>query len=160
MDLEEFEDLVGRHGDDIERWPQERRAAARALVARSEAARALVDAEAELRRLFAREPRVVAPTDLAARIMARAEPATARRPDPLPTTDRPPRDVGPPRDAGPLGGAGLTQGGGRRFGAAAALAACFFAGVMFGTTIAGGAGESARVAVSAADADLFAPLVQ
>lgn len=82
MDLAEFEDLVDRFGDDIGRWPPERRAAAQAYLATSDAARALLRQAAGVRQMFETAPRPMAPPDLAARILARAaaEPPPAAPP--------------------------------------------------------------------------------
>jgi hypothetical protein len=49
MDVPEFEDLLGRHGEDVSTWPDNRRDAALALLRTSEQARAAM-AEAQLLR--------------------------------------------------------------------------------------------------------------
>ena len=71
MDVTEFEDLIDRLGDDLTRWPEDRRLAAEALLAVSCAARARHDEAKALRAALAAPP-VRAPAGLADRIVAAA----------------------------------------------------------------------------------------
>jgi hypothetical protein len=71
MDVGEFEDLIDRLGEDLTRWPEDRRAAAEALLAVSSKAQALHDEAKALRRALAAPP-VRAPAGLADRIVAAA----------------------------------------------------------------------------------------
>ncbi|MEY9878955.1 hypothetical protein [Bradyrhizobium sp. USDA 329] len=71
MDVTEFEELIDRLGEDLSLWPDDRRLPAEALLARSSAARALLEEARMLRRAFAAPP-VRAPAGLADRIVAAA----------------------------------------------------------------------------------------
>ncbi|WP_315726268.1 MULTISPECIES: hypothetical protein [unclassified Bradyrhizobium] len=71
MDVREFEDLIDRLGEDISRWPAERRQAAAELLASSPEAGQLIS-EARLVREALSSPPVRAPAGLAARIVAAA----------------------------------------------------------------------------------------
>ncbi|WP_441279012.1 hypothetical protein AB7783_24490 [Tardiphaga sp. 172_B4_N1_3] len=71
MDVPEFEDLLGRHGEDVSTWPDNRRDAALALLRTSEQARAAM-AEAQLLRRALLSDAVRAPPDLVDRIMQKA----------------------------------------------------------------------------------------
>jgi len=71
MDVTEFEDLIGRLGEDLARWPDDRRQAAEALLATSSEARALHETAIALRQALAAPP-VRAPAGLADRIVAAA----------------------------------------------------------------------------------------
>jgi hypothetical protein len=75
MDVREFEDLIDRLGDDISRWPAERRQAAVELLASSPEASRLIS-DARLVREALSSPPVRAPAGLAARIVAAANRAT------------------------------------------------------------------------------------
>jgi len=92
MDVTEIEDLIDRLGEDLTRWPEDRRLAAEALLAGSSEARALHDEAKALRRALAGPP-VRAPAGLAERIVAAARaqkkseaaaPASADGPKPNP----------------------------------------------------------------------------
>ena len=72
MNIEEFEDLVDLHGEDLSRWPQALRVPAMSLLERSEDARKIVDSAKQLRALFRAAPQIHAPAGLADRIVARA----------------------------------------------------------------------------------------
>ena len=80
MMIEEFETLLLAHGANPARWPAERRAAAQALLARDEAARALL-AEAERLDVViaAGAAAPAAGGALAARILAGLDAATPER---------------------------------------------------------------------------------
>ncbi|WP_441240717.1 hypothetical protein [Tardiphaga sp. 768_D3_N2_1] len=71
MDIPEFEDLLGRHGEDVSTWPDNRRDAALALLRTSEQARAAM-AEVELLRRSLPSGAVRAPEGLVDRIMQKA----------------------------------------------------------------------------------------
>jgi hypothetical protein len=71
MDVTELEDLIDRLGEDLTRWPEDRRLAAEALLADSSEARALHEEAKALRRALAAPP-VRAPAGLADRIVAAA----------------------------------------------------------------------------------------
>ncbi|MCS3762683.1 hypothetical protein ML401_27900 [Bradyrhizobium sp. 62B] len=71
MDVTEFEELIDRLGEDLSRWPEDRRVAAQELLARSPAAQALLEEARTLRRALA-APTVRAPAGLADRIVAAA----------------------------------------------------------------------------------------
>jgi hypothetical protein len=81
MDVGEFEDLIDRLGEDLTRWPDDRRLAAEALLASSSAARALLD-EAKLIRAALSAPPVRAPAGLADRIVTAAARQKAEQPAP------------------------------------------------------------------------------
>ena len=70
MDLPEFEDLLGRHGDDLSNWPKDRQAAAEALLQSSKQARAAL-AEAQRLRSALQSTPVRAPAGLVDRIMGK-----------------------------------------------------------------------------------------
>ena len=71
MDVTEFEELIDRLGEDLSRWPDDRRLPAEALLAQSSAAQALLD-EARILRQALAAPAVRAPKGLADRIVAAA----------------------------------------------------------------------------------------
>lgn len=71
MDVSEFEDLIDRLGEDLTRWPEDRRLAAEALLANSSEARAFHEEAKTLRAALAAPP-VRAPPGLANRIVAAA----------------------------------------------------------------------------------------
>jgi len=71
MDVTKFEELIDRLGEDLSRWPEDRRVAAQELLARSPAAQALLEEARTLRRALA-APTVRAPAGLADRIVAAA----------------------------------------------------------------------------------------
>ena len=71
MDIPEFEDLLGRHGEDVSTWPDNRRDAALALLRTSEQARAAM-AEAQLLRCALPSGVVRASDGLVDRIMQKA----------------------------------------------------------------------------------------
>jgi len=70
MDVPEFEDLLGRHGDDLSNWPTDRQAAAEALLKSSKQARAAL-AEAQRIRSVLQPTQVRAPAGLVDRIMGK-----------------------------------------------------------------------------------------
>jgi hypothetical protein len=82
MNVVEFEDLLDRLGDDLSTWPAGQRVEARALLAQSAEANALLREARAMRGLLARPP-VKAPAGLADRIMAQATsaPAVAKAPE-------------------------------------------------------------------------------
>ena len=71
MDVTEFEDLIDRLGEDLTRWPEDRRLAAEVLLTDSSEARAVHDEAKALRRALAAPP-ARAPAGLADRIVAAA----------------------------------------------------------------------------------------
>jgi hypothetical protein len=71
MDLARFSDLIDRLGEDLSGWPEPDRAAAADLLARSVAARSMLDEALALRRALA-SPAVRAPEGLVDRITAAA----------------------------------------------------------------------------------------
>jgi hypothetical protein len=77
MQIEEFEDLIDCHGEDVTKWPESDRGAALALLEHSQAARALLAEAQELRRAFGSADRVAAPPALTGRILAQAMPTPA-----------------------------------------------------------------------------------
>jgi hypothetical protein len=79
MQLDEFEDLLDRHGDDLATWPAPSREAASALLKVSPDARELLDDARSMRAMFDRQATVSAPPALASRILAdaRAMPVAA-----------------------------------------------------------------------------------
>jgi hypothetical protein len=100
MDVPEFEDLLGRLGDDLTQWPAAQQHDAAALLHVSEPARAAL-AEAKLLRLALRAEPTPAPAGLVDRIMRAARQSTpmpAEKPDPGADRDLPrrPRDDGKP----------------------------------------------------------------
>ena len=135
MDLAEFEDMLDRYGDDMGRWTPERRTAAEHLLTTSPEARTAFRRARALARQFADEPRITAPVDLSARILARA----AAMPEPT-----------PPR------GARLASGG-WALRVAAVLVACFAAGFVLGQSL---EGETLSSAALRADTNLFAPILR
>ncbi|OAF10949.1 hypothetical protein [Bradyrhizobium neotropicale] len=72
MDVTEFEDLIDRLGEDLSRWPDDRRLLAEELLARSAAAQSLLE-EARTLRSALEAPPVRAPGGLADRIAAAAK---------------------------------------------------------------------------------------
>ena len=68
MDVTEFEELIDRLGEDLSRWPDDRRLSAEALLAQSSAAQALLDEARVLRQALA-APAIRAPKGLADRIV-------------------------------------------------------------------------------------------
>lgn len=71
MDIEEFEDLLDRHGEDLTRWPADKQRPALQLLAQSEEAKELLQESEELRNLIGRRP-TTAPSGLSDRIVAQA----------------------------------------------------------------------------------------
>ena len=73
MRIEEFEDLLDRHGEDVSAWPVSDRDCGLALLCTSQAARDLVEEAQSLRRAFGTDslPPAV-PPDLADRVIANA----------------------------------------------------------------------------------------
>jgi hypothetical protein len=71
MDIPEFEDLLGRLGEDLSSWPADRRDQATSLLRSSEQARAAF-AEAQLLRSALQPAPVKAPAGLLDRIMQKA----------------------------------------------------------------------------------------
>jgi hypothetical protein len=71
MDVTEFEDLIDRLGEDLSRWPDDRRLPAEELLQRSAAAKSLLEEMSALRQALAAPP-VRAPAGLADRIAAAA----------------------------------------------------------------------------------------
>lgn len=71
MDVPEFEDLLGRLGEDLSTWPSPQKAEAEALLLTSEPARRIL-AEAKAMRAVLRATPVKAPSGLLDRIMQRA----------------------------------------------------------------------------------------
>lgn len=80
MDVAEFEDLLGRHGENVSNWPDNRRAEAIALLRVSDEARALV-ADAELLRRALQAKPVRAPEGLVDRIMRKVADSSPKKPD-------------------------------------------------------------------------------
>lgn len=76
MDLEEFEDLVDRWGEDVQRWQSPFREQAAELLRTSKPAREILNRATLLRRAIADAAPVRAPAGLASRITA----AAGRRP--------------------------------------------------------------------------------
>jgi hypothetical protein len=86
MGLPEFEDLLGRLGDDLANWPASEQQAASALLGRSEQARSALAEAQRLRHALRSEP-VRAPAGLTDRILRRAkqmeqQPPSATEQDP------------------------------------------------------------------------------
>jgi hypothetical protein len=71
MDIEEFEDLLDRLGEDLSRWPAEKQKSASVLLAQSGEARELLREAATLRSLLSKSP-IRAPEGLADRIVVQA----------------------------------------------------------------------------------------
>jgi hypothetical protein len=91
MDVPEFEDLLGRLGDDLTQWPASRQHDAAALLRVSETARAAL-AEARLLRVALRAEPVPAPAGLIDRIMQKVRSSTkAEDADVQPDSDLPRR---------------------------------------------------------------------
>lgn len=81
MQIDEFEDLLDRHGDNLAIWPAAEREAASALLKVSDEARELLEDARSLRAMFGGQEAVAAPAALASRILAdarRTSPAAAR----------------------------------------------------------------------------------
>jgi hypothetical protein len=73
MRIEEFEDLLDRHGEDVSAWPDSDRDSGLALLRTSQAARDLVDEARSLRLAFGTDSLpLAAPPDLADRVIANA----------------------------------------------------------------------------------------
>jgi hypothetical protein len=72
MDIEEFEDLVDRYGEDLAAWPPALQAPATALVRDSALARAAITEAQQLRRALAGPAERRAPAGLANRIITAA----------------------------------------------------------------------------------------
>ena len=72
MDVEEFEDLVDRLGEDVSLWPSPSRDAATVLLRQSAEARDIQARAKLMRRALAAAPAAKAPSGLADRIVARA----------------------------------------------------------------------------------------
>jgi anti-sigma factor RsiW len=151
MDLVEFQDLLDRYGDDMGRWSPERRRAAEEFLTASPEARAALERARDMARLFAARPRVTAPADLTARILARA----------LPDEPPPPPPGGGWRmllpDLASLGRWARGAFAARPVGVALGLAACFALGFTLGQGLSGASREAAAVR---ADGNLFAPIVR
>ncbi|MEW6639378.1 MAG: hypothetical protein AB1586_02650 [Pseudomonadota bacterium] len=81
MDIVEFEDWLDRLGEDVSGWPDPQRDEAKALLAQSADARALLD-EARMLRGALAAPAVRAPAGLADRILAQASQTPAAAPAP------------------------------------------------------------------------------
>jgi hypothetical protein len=79
MDLEEFEDLVDRWGEDIHRWQSPFREQAAELLRTNGSARDVLDQAAFLRRTIAGPAPAKAPAGLADRITAAAKRETMSR---------------------------------------------------------------------------------
>lgn len=86
MNMEEFEDLVDRLGEDLSLWPEPVRAEARLLLAQSEEAREVLAEARSVRLALSRDLAVRAPAHLVDRIMHQARLDSAR---PLATTPAP-----------------------------------------------------------------------
>ncbi|CAN5262357.1 hypothetical protein BH11PSE4_BH11PSE4_24840 [soil metagenome] len=89
MDVPEFEDLLGRLGDDLTRWPASQQRDAADLLRISEPARTAL-AEAKLLRLALRAEPTPAPAGLVDRIMQAARQSVAtpgKQADAAPTQD-------------------------------------------------------------------------
>ena len=71
MDIEEFEDLLDRLGEDLSRWPAGKQRSASVLLAQSGEARELLREAVSLRGLLSKSP-IRAPEGLAERIVVRA----------------------------------------------------------------------------------------
>jgi hypothetical protein len=83
MNLEEFEDLVDRCGENVSRWPAPFREQGAALLRASEAAREIVSCAALLRRTLGEAEPIRAPSALVDRIVSSASrQATSRLPAP------------------------------------------------------------------------------
>jgi hypothetical protein len=72
MDIEEFEDLVDRLGDDLSKWPEAAREVGERLLANSPAAREIMEEAALVRQAFSQGRAEPAPAGLADRIVLRA----------------------------------------------------------------------------------------
>lgn len=96
MDVPEFEDLLGRLGEDLSTWPERQHAEAEALLQASEPARRAL-AEAKALRDALRAPATKAPPGLVDRIMQKVRGADPAAKDGLSGRDgsgqpRKPRD--------------------------------------------------------------------
>ena len=80
MDIETFEDLVDRLGEDVSAWPSPAREAGTALIATSAQAREIVADAARLRQELSRHTPLRAPAGLADRIMAQVATPRAEMP--------------------------------------------------------------------------------
>ena len=83
MDIEEFEDLVDRLGEDLAAWPDHDRRAAEVLLRHSAEAREIISEATSLRMAFTGRPTETAPAGLADRIIVRA--TSLRPPQPQAT---------------------------------------------------------------------------
>ena len=72
MDIEEFEDLVDRLGEDLTKWPVAARQAGEALLIELREARDILEESRALRQAFSPRETDRAPPDLADRIVRRA----------------------------------------------------------------------------------------
>lgn len=72
MTIVEFEDAIGRLGEDLSTWPFSLRADALALLHSSPEARVILDETRDLRRAFSEAKPILAPAGLAARIALKA----------------------------------------------------------------------------------------
>lgn len=72
MRIEEFEDLLDRHGEDLSAWPVPDRDSGLALLRTSQEARDLVEEARSLRHAFGADSLPPAPPDLAHRVIANA----------------------------------------------------------------------------------------
>lgn len=88
MDLAEFEDLLGRLGEDLARWPAPQQDAAALLLRSSEPARAALAEARRLREALRADP-VRAPAGLLDRIMQKARQSDATKDESKPD-DTPP----------------------------------------------------------------------
>jgi hypothetical protein len=88
MNLEEFEDLVDRCGEQPADWPDDVRAEAVQFLAGSRQAQSIVAEAASLRAAFASSPQLKAPANLSDRIVALAERADSYQ-APLVPDERP-----------------------------------------------------------------------
>lgn len=72
MNCSEFQDAIGRLGEDLATWPLADRDGALALLAEEPGARALLDEAAKLRTALLARPAIRAPAGLADRIVRAA----------------------------------------------------------------------------------------
>ena len=72
MQVEEFEDLLDRHGDDLAKWPVAERDAGFALLRASQEARDLLEEARDMRDMFGAADQTVAPSGLAERVISSA----------------------------------------------------------------------------------------
>jgi hypothetical protein len=77
MQVEEFEDLLDRHGEDLAKWPVAARDAGLDLLRTSQDARDLLEGAREMREMFGPAGQTLAPPDLAGRVISAAMQAEA-----------------------------------------------------------------------------------